>query len=354
MRPRYPEAVFHFVGTRDGFERPLVEKSGVPLDSYDEVDAGPFHGVNPMRIINSGLRVLAGTVQSFGLLGKYKPQVILSTGGWVSLPVALAAWVRRIPLVIVLPDIEPGLTIKVLRLFARKVAISVPESQKYFRPGQTVVTGYALRKPMLDAVRRREEAVDHFDLNPNIETLLVIGGSRGSRAVNIGIIDALPGLLARGDVQVLHVTGTLDAERAAEQFAGLGDFPGKHNYHAVDYLHDDMPLAYAASDIAVGRSGAATLAELPLFGLAGVLVPLAYSWRYQQINADYLAQRGAAVHLPEEDMGKKLLPVLRDILEEPGRLDAMQAAAKSLARPDGAANIGELLVELAGENATMK
>lgn len=349
MQRQSVETAFHFVGTRDGFERPLVEQSGVALTSYDEVDAGPFHGVNPLRIVSSGVKVLRGTRQAVGLLGRYRPQVILSTGGWVSLPVALAAWLRRVPLVVVLPDIEPGLTIKVLRLFARKVAVSVPESTAYFRPGQAVVTGYALRQSMLAAVDQREAGIAHFGLDPAAKTVLVIGGSRGSRAVNIGVIDALPGLLADDGVQVIHVTGTLDAERAAEQVAGLGDFPGSERYHALAYLHDDMPLAYAAADVVVGRSGAAVLAELPLYGLPSVLVPLAYSWRYQQMNADYLAERGAAVHLPEDTMGDRLLPTLRDILGDRARLESMQAAAKSLARPDGADNIARLLVELAAQ-----
>lgn len=349
MRLQRTDTVFHFVGTRDGFERPLVEQSGVDFATHDEVDAGPFHGVNPLRILSSGVKVLRGTLQAFGLLNRYTPDVILSTGGWVSLPVALAAWVRRVPLVVVLPDIEPGLTIKVLRLFARRVAVSVPESTAYFKPGQAEVTGYALRQSMLQAVGQRDAGIAHFGLDPAAKTVLVIGGSRGSRAVNRGVIDALPGLLQNGGVQVLHVTGTLDAERAAEQVATLGDFPGKAHYHAHAYLHDDMPLAYAAADVVVGRSGAAVLAELPLFGLPSVLVPLAYSWRYQQINADYLAERGAAVHLPEEAMGDTLLSTLQGILDDPARLAAMRQAAQSLARPDGADRIAGLLASLAGE-----
>ena len=136
----------------------------------------------------------------------------------MSLPVALASSVFRIPLVIFLPDIEPGLTIKVLRLFARKVAITVPESERYFRQGQTVVTGYALRKEMLEQAQNfdRELAITHFGLDTSRKTVLIFGGSRGARAINIGVIKILPELLV-DDVQVLHITGTVDAERSSQQ-----------------------------------------------------------------------------------------------------------------------------------------
>ena len=122
MTAHYPDLKLFFVGTVGGFERPLLREAGVQFAAHDEVQAGPIHGVNPLRVLVSGVKLVIGTIQAFGLLRRHKPQVILSTGGWVGLPVALAAWVRRIPLLIFLPDIEPGITIKALRPFARREA----------------------------------------------------------------------------------------------------------------------------------------------------------------------------------------------------------------------------------------
>lgn len=352
LQASQPDVPIFFVGTVGGFERPLIDNSGVEFTAYDEVQAGPIHGVNPLRMLSSVFKLMVGTLQSFRLLRRHKPDVIFSTGGWVSLPVALISWVLRIPMVIFLPDIEPGLTIKLLRLFARKVALTVADSERYFRKRQTVVTGYALRAEMLKQAREfdRDDAIAHFGLDPARKTILVFGGSRGARAINIGLIKILPELLQE-NAQVLHLTGTLDAERASQQVSDLGDVAHIEHYHPKAYLHEDMALAFGVADVAVCRSGASTLAEFPLFSLPSVLIPLAYSWRYQQINADYLQAHGAGIHLDEGKMDTDLLPILQDLLRQSGKLEAMADKAQALARADGAENIANLLLQLAGKTA---
>jgi UDP-N-acetylglucosamine--N-acetylmuramyl-(pentapeptide) pyrophosphoryl-undecaprenol N-acetylglucosamine transferase len=166
--------------------------------------------------------------------------------------------------------------------------------------------------------------------------LLVFGGSRGARSINIALIDSLPKLLARGDVQIIHVTGELDAERAD----AVKNMP---DYHPFAYLHDDMGLAMAAADLCVCRSGASTLGELPYFGLPSILVPYPHAWRYQKVNADYLASRGAALVLPDEQMSEKLVVEVEALLTSPPRLESMKQAACDLSQGDAAANIVALL-----------
>lgn len=294
-----------------------------------------------MRLLASVVKLAAGVVQSFGLLLRRRPQAILLTGGWANAPLAVAAWVLRVPVLVFLPDIEPGLTIRVLRRFARKVAITVPESAVYFREGQTVVTGYPLRESFAGATH--EEGIAHFELDPDRKTLLVFGGSLGARSINIALLDILPELL-RENVQIIHVTGKLDWPRVQEQLTSMdtGDC-----YQAFPYLHD-MGLALAAADIVVCRSGASTLAELPRFGVASILVPYPHAWRYQKTNADYLTSRGAAVTLADEAMPSDLLPLLRELLNEPGYLQSLQEGARALAKADGAENVAQVLVELGG------
>ena len=342
---RFPEVQLAFVGAVDGFERPLIEHSGKLFRSYDQVQAGPVHGVNPLRLASSLVKLAIGTVQAFRLLGARKPQVILSTGGWVGFPVSLAAWLRRVPVVIYLPDIEPGLTIKGLRWFANRIALTVAESEKFFPKQQTVVTGYPLRTEIMSATR--DAAINHFGLDPARKVLLVFGGSRGARAINIAVGDILGDLLADG-IQVIHVTGTLDWERSQAQAGVLSDH---EDYHAYAYLHDDMGLAFAAADLAVCRAGASILGEFPYFALPSILVPLAYSWRYQQVNADYLAERGAALHMNEADIDTELLPALRSLLNDEARLNAMAEAAATLAMGNGAEKLAALLAQLAQERS---
>lgn len=327
-----------FVGTSDGFERPLIQQSGVTFEAYHEVMAGPLNGVGLWRALKSLFKLAIGVIQAFRLLLRYRPQALLLTGGWANVPLAVASWVLRVPILVYLPDIEPALTINVLSKIAQKVAITVAESARYFRTGQTVVTGYPLRQTMLNATR--DAGIQHFHLEANRPVLLVFGGSRGARRINIALENCLPEVLAMG-VQVLHVTGTTDWERSQ------GVTPQHPDYHAFPYLHEDMGLAMACADLVVCRAGASTLGELPHFGLASVLVPLADAWRYQQVNADYLATRGAGIHLPDEQMAEALLPTLRRLLTDKSALAHMQACAKQLAVVDGAGAIAQQLLSMA-------
>jgi UDP-N-acetylglucosamine--N-acetylmuramyl-(pentapeptide) pyrophosphoryl-undecaprenol N-acetylglucosamine transferase len=372
-----PQTQVAFVGTVGGFEKPLVEKSGVRLDSLDEVQAGAMHGVGVLKAIQGVLKSLTGTVQAFGILGRRKPQVVLMTGGWVGLPVALAAWLRRIPVAIFLPDIEPALSIKVLRPFAAKIAVTTSGSAPYVPASKMVVTGYPLRRtlthmpapdslgeeqlatgdyPSFVAIGKTEgtalhvpvtraAGISHFKLDPSKKTLLVFGGSRGARSINIAVIDALPELLGRGDLQIIHVTGDLDAER--------GQAVTADGYHPYAYLHDDMGLAMAAADLCICRSGASTLGELPYFGLPSILVPYPFAWRYQKVNADYLAARGAALVLPDEQMPERLADTVRILLDDSAKLAAMRDAARALDRPHAALAIGEMLKSIAKGSHTV-
>ncbi len=342
MIARYPAVNLSFVGSVEGFERPLVEESGLEFAHYDEVYAGPLHGVNPLRALVSVAQLIIGTLQALSLLARRGPQALLLTGGWVGLPVALAAWLMRVPVMIYLPDIEPGLTIRVLRWFARGVAVTVAESAIYFQPKPVIITGYPVRQEVASA--NREAAVAHFGLDPQRKTLLVFGGSRGARSINNALMDILPGLLAEG-VQVIHVTGTLDWPQIEARQKTLAD---SNRYHAYPYLHDEMGLALAAADVVVSRAGASVLGEFPLLGLASILVPYPHAWRYQKVNADYLAERGAAIRLDDERMAQDLLPTIRSLLDDTERLSQMRAKAAALAQPDAAQQLARELARLAG------
>jgi len=341
----YPEARLSFVGSVGGFERPLVQEAGVPFAAYDEVLAGPLHGVSLARALVSAVKLTLGTLQALWLVGRGRPRSLLLTGGWVGLPVALAAWLWRVPILIFVPDIEPGASIRALRRFARQIALTVPASAAYFPGQQTVVTGYPLRQQMRAATW--EKAVQFFGLDPARKKLLVFGGSRGARALNNALLDILPALLERG-VQVIHVTGTLDWPDIHKRRDAMADAT---DYHAYPYLHQEMGLAMAAADLVVSRAGASVLGEFPLFGLPAILVPYPHAWRYQKVNADYLAEQGAALRLDESAMLTSLLPTIESLLFDPQKLAAMRAASAALARPDGSERAASVLAALAGSAA---
>jgi undecaprenyldiphospho-muramoylpentapeptide beta-N-acetylglucosaminyltransferase len=335
-----------FVGTRGGggIERPLVMDANLDFDAYEEVFAGPIVGVNPLRLLASLVKMILGLLQSFNLIRRHHPQAMLLTGGWANVPLALAARILRIPMLVYLPDIEPGQTIQLLSKLDAKIATTVPESAEYFPEGQTVVTGYPLRSEVTSA--NREAAIRHFNLDSNRKTILVTGGSRGARTINIAVENILADLLTY-PVQVIHVTGQLDWERSQT------DLKSKEydatRYHPLPYLDSaDMGLAYAAADIIIGRSGASAIGEFPYFGAASILVPYPFAWRYQKVNADWLVKHGAGIRINDEDMANNLLPTLAQLVTDTVQLETMQNQAKSLFKGNGADKLAQELLLLAG------
>jgi UDP-N-acetylglucosamine--N-acetylmuramyl-(pentapeptide) pyrophosphoryl-undecaprenol N-acetylglucosamine transferase len=324
-------------------ERGIVARSPHLFASYHEIHAGPLHGVSIPRRLDSLIKLTRGTFQTLGLISKLRPSVVFLTGGFVTFPVAVAAWLRRIPIAIYLPDIEPGQAIKATAALARVVYVTVPESAQFFKPGKTVTTGYPLRQDILNA--RRDEGIAHFKLSSERKTLLVVGGSRGSKNINQAIVQNVSGLINEG-LQIIHVSGELDAQAVKDAHAALPPDQQAY-YHIFSYLHGDMGLALAAADLVVGRAGASALGEFPYFGLPAILVPYPWAWRYQKVNADWLAERGAGIRVNDENMKTELLPTIQSILRDSAKLAHMQDAARKLGKGDSAQVIAAKLRELA-------
>ncbi len=355
LKAHSPEVELLWMGSTHGPERELVTRAGLP---FEGVPAGPLVGVG-LRAIVSAFKLLVGTARALRIVRRFGPGVLLITGGWATLPAALACWLCHVPMVIFLPDIEPGGTIRALARIAARVAITTPDSASYFRPGQAVETGYPLRADLLhvagfDPLGRpldqpedsRARARERFGLRADLPTLLVFGGSKGARSLNLAVTAGLEELIRAG-CQVLHISGNLDWPWVQEKAASLpADVAAR--YHPVEYLHSqDMALALAAADLAVSRAGASVLGEFPLWGLPAILVPYPHAWRYQKVNADYLVSRGAAMRLDDDKLSDHLVPLVTQLLIDSTRRAEMAAIAGTLKRPDAAARIAALLTELA-------
>jgi UDP-N-acetylglucosamine--N-acetylmuramyl-(pentapeptide) pyrophosphoryl-undecaprenol N-acetylglucosamine transferase len=271
-----------------------------------------------------------GTFQAMQLVRRYRPAALLLTGGWATFPTALASRLLGVPVTVFLPDIEPGLAIKWMGRLARVVYTTTADSQAFFPAGKMVATGYPLRSQVLSA--KREDGIAHFELDPARRTLLVFGGSRGARSLNRALAEILPSLLLDG-LQIIHIAGETDWSEVQTRRASLSaDFQAR--YHAYPYLHEDMGLALAAADLVVSRAGASSLGEFPYFGLPAILVPYPFAWRYQKVNADWLASRGAAIRLNDESLAEELLPTIRSVMSNQVELEAMRQAAAAL-KTDG-------------------
>jgi UDP-N-acetylglucosamine--N-acetylmuramyl-(pentapeptide) pyrophosphoryl-undecaprenol N-acetylglucosamine transferase len=266
------------------------------------------------------------------------------TGGYVCVPVAVAARLRRVPLAVFLPDVVPGHAVRLVARLAGRVAASTEAALAYLPPGKSVVTGYPVRRAVRQA--NRPAARVRHGLPADGPVVLVFGGSRGARRLNNAVAEAAPELLAR--VALVHVSGPLDAEAARQARARLPK-PLRARYRLYDFLHDeDMAAALAAADLVVSRAGAAVLGEYPARGLPSVLVPLPIAGGHQAENAAVLAAVGAAVIVQDAALdGKRLVAELEELMGDPRRLEAMGRAARSIDRPAAAGAVWRVVTDLA-------
>jgi UDP-N-acetylglucosamine--N-acetylmuramyl-(pentapeptide) pyrophosphoryl-undecaprenol N-acetylglucosamine transferase len=233
------------------------------------------------------------------------------------------------------------MALKSLARFADVIAVTTEDSQKFFKK-QIYETGYPLRPDL--ALWNRQTAHQHLGISGKLPVLLVSGGSKGARSINLAVWNHLLALLAK--FEVIHISGETDWQNAQTMRAQL---PAElaARYHAMPYLHE-MGAALASADLVVSRAGASTLGEYPLFALPAILVPYPHAWRYQKVNADYLTSRGAAITLEDHRLNNELLTTLNVLAENPNKLKAMRAAMFELSHPRAAEKIASALIQLAG------
>ena len=318
-------------------EAGLVKRAGIP---FKEIPAAGLHGVNPLRLPGNIAAILRGIKASQKILADFKPDALFFTGGFVAFPMAWAG--RALPSLLYVPDVEPGMALKALARFATKIALTTEESRAYFAdPQKLAVTGYPLRADL--GQWNRAKAREHFDIEPNKKVLLAFGGSKGARSINQAITYHLPEILKTADV--IHISGELDWPRIEAYKAQL-PLTLRGSYHAYPYLHEEMGAALAAADLVVSRAGASCLGEYPHFGTPAILVPYPYAWRYQKVNADSLANHGAAEILEDAMLEPTLGATVRNLLHNAPRLAQMKKAMAGLAKPNAANEIAELLYSL--------
>ena len=333
-----------WVGGSGGMEVDLVKRVGAP---FTAIPAAGLHGV--------GLRALPVNLWQLGrgfraaraILKQFQPEVLFFTGGYIGVPVALAAKMTlgersRPRSLVYVPDIEPGLALKTLIRLSDHVAVTT-ESSRQFMPRRKpiTVTGYPVRSDLLNW--NKESARQVFGLTPDLPVLLVTGGSRGARSINQALIGILPDIL--NEMQVIHVSGQLNWTEIENARPSLPADLAVH-YHAYPYLHTEMGAALSVADIVLSRAGASSLGEYPLFGLPAILVPYPHAWRYQRVNAEYLVEHGAAVLLEDANLPHKLLSTLRALIKDRLLLDQMGKAMRSLAKSEAAASLGQLVLDL--------
>ena len=334
-----------WIGSVGGMESDIVSKSGIDIEV---IHSGGLVGRGFTGMCVGLWKLAMAAIQAWPLVSRFSPDAIFVTGGYTAAPVVLCGWLRRIPVAIYLPDVEPGLAVRVIARFARRVLTTVETSRKYFKKHNITVTGYPLRPELLrDRQVPSRKARNHFGLSHSRKTILVVGGSLGARSINIAALNSGEEWVSEG-AQVIHVTGKLGWNEAQIIWNDL-NLETKSNYQLFPYIQEAIGLALRAADLVVARAGASCLGEFPAFGLPAILVPYPYSWRYQYSNAQLLSKSGAAKCLEDKDLGRDLTQTVTRLLNDSSELIYMSKQAKSLSMTKAAECIAEELVTMASE-----
>ena len=290
------------------------------------------------------VRLAASMPQAWWLLGRLRPAALFTTGGYLALPLVLAARARGIPTLVWEGNVLPGRATRAIGRFATRVAVSFPPTLEAF-PGNGFVSGTPIRS--FEGIDR-EAARRSLGVAPGERLLLVFGGSQAVTRLNTATFAALPELLA--DWRVLHLTGESGVADAGAAREALPE-PMRQGYTPEPFLADRMADALVAADAVLGRAGSSTCAEVAAVGVASILVPYPYAGAHQRYNASYLADEGAAVSIPDDELDGERLIREAAALRDDKRRTAMGAAARKLGRPDAAESLAAALMALADGGA---
>jgi len=280
--------IIDYIGSRNGMEKELILKEGIP---YHEISAGKLRRYFDLKNITDVFRVAGGLFQAYSILGKLKPSVVFSKGGFVSCPVVWAAWLRKIPVIIHESDMTPGLTNKLSIPFAKAVCYTFPETESHIKGGKGIRTGIPIREGLLQGDRRTGRKICGFkDLKP---VIMVIGGSLGSEKINSTVREILDKLLK--DFNICHICGRGNIKE---------ELKNKPGYMQFEYVNEEQPHLYAAADLVVSRAGATVLFELLALKKPNLLIPLskAASRGDQILNAASFEKQGYSRVLSEEKL----------------------------------------------------
>ncbi|TDT91645.1 UDP-N-acetylglucosamine-N-acetylmuramylpentapeptide N-acetylglucosamine transferase [Pseudodesulfovibrio indicus] len=306
-----------------------------------EGDLARKHGLKFMELPASGImgKGLPGLVSAVGWIGtgvpraawalfRFRPDAVIGFGGYAGFCPVVAARLLGIPAAVHEQNSVPGVTNKALGKLVNRIFLSFPDRMGVFPAHKTVLTGNPVRLDIVQAADRRRG-------RPQGKRVLVLGGSQGAKPINDAFIEALPALMEAG-VTLVHQAGRADFSRVRTAYEAADADPAQ----VRDFI-EDMATEYALCDLAVCRSGASTVFEVAAAGVPALFVPFPQAAHdHQTMNAQAMSDIGAAILLPQSELtGARLADAVTRLLADRGRLDGMEAAARSFARKDAAADI---------------
>ena len=320
----------HYIGTENGMEAPKMR--AVPGITYHAVKSGKLRRYHSWQNFTDPFRVVAGAFQSARLMGRIKPDVVFSKGGFVAVPVVFGAWLHRIPVLCHESDLTPGLANKLCKPFAKRFATTFPECAEALGK-KAEMTGTPLRPELFSGNREKGLGLLGFDGSKPV--LLMMGGSSGAQSVNACLRKALPALT--GTFDVAHICGKGNLEPSLE---------GTPGYRQIEFLDEELPDVFACTEMVLSRAGANALCEFQALGRPMLLIPYpkGASRGDQILNAKSLEKRGLCRVLPQEEMNEETLA--KAVLDTWEAREELEAALKNAPPADGTERVLELIEEV--------
>lgn len=322
IRATKPETEFLWLGTYKGPEKVLVEGENI---KFQAISSGKLRRYFSWDNFFDHFRQVWGFFQALKIVHDYKPDVILSAGGYVSVPVIWAGWLQGVPSIVHQQDYQPILSVKMVQPFVKLITVSFPDTVKFFPVGKAKWVGHPVRQFFFDA--KKDVAKKFFHLDPNLPTLLITGGGTGALSLNEICYRALPEILQF--CQVIHLTGS---GKAVKQ-----NLPPDlaSRYHQFEFLNQEMAMAYAASDVVVSRAGASAAFELASLAKPVIFVPLPNS--PQEKNAAVFQNNKAAIVLGQKYLTpQQLSSQVNKLISDPASRSELSRNISALNPPDAA------------------
>jgi len=334
-----PAAELHFICSTRELDAHMLGEAGL---TFHRLPTVPFpYGLSPQALV-AAVRLSGAFVRACGLLRRLRPEAVLGIGGFVSVPVVVAARLLRIPVALHVLDAQPDRANLFVSRWARWITLAFREAADRFPSALTEVTGCPVRGAIMEA--SRQQGRQRLGLDPQRLTVLVMGGSQGARTINQALVGALPELL-RLPLQIVHLTGSREYEATVAQAAPVAELTG--HYYPLAFV-DEMGPLLAAADLVVGRAGSSSLAEASVRGCAQILIPYPGAGGHQMSNAHALEAAGGAIVLPNDECTPQALGALiGGCVQNTTHCDEMSRLARRWSFPHAAERIAEGLLSMA-------
>ncbi|MCC5911866.1 MAG: undecaprenyldiphospho-muramoylpentapeptide beta-N-acetylglucosaminyltransferase [Clostridiaceae bacterium] len=327
IKERDPNAKILFIGTEQGLESDVVPKAGYVIET---ITVSYLRRKISLHNIKSAAMLIKGLLQSRRIIGKFKPDIVIGTGGFVCGPVVYMASRMGIKTFIHEQNVFPGITNKVLGNYVDKIAISFEEAEKYFKQkNKLVVTGNPIRQEFFHI--STQEAEDKYKIEGK-PLVLVVGGSGGAHSINNAVVAMLK-KHPKNSFEILLVTGKRHYEKVMQQVSQHKEIL-QHN-RIMPYIND-MPYALKASTMMIGSAGAISITEITAVGKPSILIPKAYTAEnHQEYNARALENRGAAIVIKENELDEETLyKAIKEIVDNKNKMRRMEKESLEAAKTD--------------------